>query len=55
MPLTPCTSKGKKGWASHPGGHCFIGANALQRARNQLKAIKATQAKRKNTNECKKI
>lgn len=45
MPLTRCTKNGKRGWASHPGGHCYIGPDALSKAKNQLKAIKANQGR----------
>lgn len=47
MPILPCTSKGKRGKKYGKGGHCYTGKNARSRALKQMRAIKASQSRRK--------
>ena len=47
MPLMPCSVDKEKGWKWGESGHCYTGKSAKALARNQGRAIKASQAKEK--------
>ena len=45
MPIQRCTKNGKKGW-QYGDQKCYTGKNAKEKAKEQMKAIKASQARR---------
>ena len=47
MPIMPCTSNGKSGKKYGKSGHCYTGKTAKSRALKQMRAIKASQSRRK--------
>lgn len=47
MPLKSCQSKGKSGTKYGSSGHCYVGKTGRAKAIEQMKAIKASQARAK--------
>lgn len=47
MPIKSCTSKGKAGKKYGDNGKCYVGTGAKAKAEKQMRAIKASQSKRK--------
>lgn len=47
MPLKPCQSKGKSGTKYGDSGKCYTGKGGKAKAIEQMKAIKASQARAK--------
>ena len=48
MPLMRCKVKNKSGWKWGKSGKCYTGPLARSKAKRQMRAIKASQAKRKS-------
>lgn len=44
MPIQRCTKNGKKGW-QYGDQKCYTGEDAKKKAKEQMRAIKASQSK----------
>lgn len=47
MPLKTCQSKGKSGYKYGDSGHCYPGKTGRTKAIEQMKAIKASQSRKR--------
>ncbi len=47
MPLKPCQSKGKSGTKYGDSGKCYTGKGGKAKAIEQMKAIKASQSRKR--------